>query len=140
MNVFSDIDALLSHVLAEGSKLKEAVVLIEGLLEFTESLCDVSECRKILKVIRPVAIMISASGLVKKELLDWMESLRGNADESVLKDLTEIELLQSELNWQLNNVCKVINNSLDKGNSDNFSPEYKENLESISSRINGILK
>lgn len=77
---------------------------------------------------------------VKKELLDWMESLRGNTDESVLKDLTEIELLQSELNWQLNNVCKVINNSLDKGNSDNFSPEYKENLESISSRINGILK
>jgi hypothetical protein len=63
VNVFSDIDALLSHVLSEGKKLQEAVVLIEGLLEFTESLCDVSECRKILKVIRPVAIMISASGL-----------------------------------------------------------------------------
>ncbi len=140
VNSFSDINALLSHLLVEGKKLQKAAVLLDGLLEFTESLCDVSECLKLLKVVRPVVITIRASGLVKKELIDWLESLQSKTSESVLKDLTDIELLQNELHWQLQNVCKVIDNSLDEGNSDNFTDEYKENLKSISVRINEILK
>ena len=123
-----------------GKKLEKAATLLENVLEGAETISDGICCKKILKVARPLAVMIYASGLVKNELLGWLEGLQNNADESLIKDLTEMELMQNELYWQLKNVCRVIDDSLDTEESNNITPEHKENLLGLSVQINGILK
>jgi HD-GYP domain-containing protein (c-di-GMP phosphodiesterase class II) len=140
VNPFGDINSLVIHLMSQGTKLHKAVALLEKVLEQTELIDDGHAYRKIIKAAIPVVLMSESSGLVKKEVLDWLPDLQNNTDETDLNDLIEMDLLQNELNWQLRNVCKVIDDSLNTEDSNNISEEHKENLESISKQINEILK
>lgn len=139
VNPFGDINSLILHLMSQGTKLHKAVALLKKVLEQTESIGDGHAYRKIIMAAIPVLLMSESSGLVKKEVLDWLSVSQNDTDETDLNDLIEMELLQNELNWQLRNVCKVIEESLDT-ESNNVSEEQKENLESISKQIKDILK
>ena len=140
VNPFGDMNSLVIHLLSQGTKLQKAAALLEKVLEQTELIGDGHAYIKIIKAATPVALMSESSGLVKKEVLDWLTDLQNNMDGTALNDLIEMELLQNEFNWQFRNVCKVIRDSIDIEDSNNGAVGHKENLESISRQINQILK
>jgi response regulator RpfG family c-di-GMP phosphodiesterase len=137
-NPFGDSNALVSHLLIRGKKLKNAVVLLDQVLELSQFMKPGTSINKLVKVTQPVVSMIRTSGLVRDEIIQWLETLQSQPDSSVLDDLTEMDLMQNELYWQLRKVCKMVNDYLDtKGRT--ISPEHTQQLERIAKNIDGFL-
>jgi HD-GYP domain-containing protein (c-di-GMP phosphodiesterase class II) len=134
-NPLGTIKALVSHLVNYCKKLQNVVALLEEVL--TLSIEAGSPCRKIVKVVKPVVIMIHSSGLMKKEILNWLEILQDDIDEIVLEELVEMELMQNELRWQLKRANKVIN-AYTEGPASADAPELKERIMTIMKQIEAV--
>ena len=58
--------------------------------------------------------MIYSSGLLREEILAWLQSLQQQPDESTLSELIETELMQNELYWQIKKVQRMLNEFVEK--------------------------
>ena len=136
VNPLANVKSLVTHLYEQGNKLQNAVALLEQVTALASD--EGNSFGKLMKVLKPVVTMIESSGVVKVELVRWLETLRDNDDSAVLDELLAMELMQSELCWQLKNVCKTINECSD---SKHFvaAPETRGQLADISGRINKYL-
>ena len=58
--------------------------------------------------------MIYSSGLLREEILAWLQSLQQQPDDSTLSELIESELMQNELYWQIKKVQRMLNEFVEK--------------------------
>jgi HD-GYP domain-containing protein (c-di-GMP phosphodiesterase class II) len=136
-NPLADVKSLVSHLLDHGKKLQKAVVLLEQVSSLAVG--EGISAKKIVKVVKPVVTMIQSSGLMKKEIFNWLETLHDDIDKIVMDELLEMELMQNELYWQLKSVCKVVNEYLD-AKEFVIAPEIKEQLVNIVGQIRALLQ
>ncbi len=138
INLHGDMQALLSSLLSRGDKLKDAIVLMKEELVKPKYIIEGDNFIKISMAARNVSIMADASGLVNGEILDWLEKLQNKNEEADLVDLIEMELMQNELYWQIENICRIITECLEKDG--NFGTvEHRESLKQLSGRLIEIL-
>ena len=97
------------------------------------------EAKKLQKVTAPVLHMMSSSGLLREEILQWLAALRDPPDESALENLIEMELMQNELSWQLGNVQRTLRDFLDKQNG-RMKPDDAQRYQNISDDLSKCLE
>lgn len=110
-NPLGDEQSLVSHLLEQRKKLMHADEIIDELLAFAIENGEI--CKKITKAVKPLDQMIHSSGLLRKEIMDWLLTLHGNSGGRVLEELLEMELMQNELLWQLKHVHKTVSGHID---------------------------
>jgi len=139
VNPFGDIDDLVVHLLARGERLQKAVALLQK-LDIAGLGNAENHHRKLLKIVKPVVSMITSSGLVASEVITWLEHLKREPSGGVLSDLTEMELMQNELYWQMKKVCRAIDQCLDANENDApFMQQLAETSKKISEFISGLV-
>lgn len=138
VNPLGDMKALASHLKARGKRLQQAVELLDKVLELCALEKRANYYCKLTRVAQPVAFMLKSSGLVESEILDWLEVLQIESDNSDEGHLTEMDIMQNELCWQLKKVCKALNEYIDK-DCYFIAPEQKNELWKISTQIEASL-
>jgi HD-GYP domain-containing protein (c-di-GMP phosphodiesterase class II) len=126
-----DIATQAEQLLAHGRVLQEAVeVLIQRqVFELLAKVKETPQSVSMHKVATHVLTMSTQSGLVSAELFDWLSQVHASPDETALLELNEIELMQNELLWQLNNAARVLGMYLENS-AERGAPECAA-LESI---------
>lgn len=114
VNTFTTFSALVEHLVARGNQLKSVVTLLEELLDMALLSGAGVEAKRIYKVTQPVVRMISSSGLLREEILAWLQSLQQQPDDGALSELIESELMQNELYWQIKKVHRLLNEFVEK--------------------------
>lgn len=114
VNTFDTAAALITHLSARGNQLKNVVTLLEELLDLALLSGAGVEAKRLYKVTQPVVRMICSSGLLREEILAWLQSLQQQPDESALSELIESELMQNELYWQIKKVQRMLNEFVEK--------------------------
>jgi hypothetical protein len=116
-NPDADIAALAKRLYERGQALREAVKLLAKpeVFELAVEVRKDNRGLSISKVTNHVLIMTAQSGLVAEELFSWLSGLITAPQPDALRELNEIELMQNELQWQLNNAHKVFRAFLDAG-------------------------
>lgn len=114
VNTFNTHRALIKHLSERGNQLKNIVTLLEVLLDLVLLSGAGVEAKRMYKVTQPVVRMICSSGLLREEILAWLQSLQQQPDESTLSELIERELMQNELYWQIKKVQRMLNEFMEK--------------------------
>lgn len=134
----TDISQMARTLQARGNALRQAVDLIQeqNVLGLLEGSTDSLVSQSLYKVINHLLEMTTRSGLVKEELFSWLNNIEKHPDQEALGELNQIELMLNELQWQLQNTCKVCSAFIeqDKGNS-----TRSRSIEEISGKIRGYL-
>ncbi len=114
VNTFITFSALVEHLSARGNQLKHVAALLEELLDVALLSGLGIEAKRLYKVTHPVVRMISSSGLLREEILTWLQTLLEHPDESALGELIESELMHNELYWQIKKVQRMLNDFAEK--------------------------
>ncbi len=114
VNPHGDLKTLVSQLLQRGMQLQKASLSLKQVPEISKSIEEGNKKEKMLKIIRPVVSMIVSSGLVNDDILSWLESLQDNTADPDLTHLTELELMQNELYWQLHKAHRALSDYLDE--------------------------
>jgi len=96
----------------------------------------------ILAILRRMLSTTAESGLLSEDLLSWLNEASETTDieDDLLDELNEIDLLTSELTWQLRNTMRMLCTYYDKLSENNKTTEsvkssidtIKDNLEKLS--------
>lgn len=65
--------------------------------------------KTLAKVITQVLGIIIKSGMVRGEIITWLDAKKNSPEEADMEELREMELMQAELLWQLNKVQRTLN-------------------------------
>ncbi len=65
--------------------------------------------RTLAKIITQVLGIIIKSGIVNEEIITWLDARKNSQEEVDMEELCEMELMQSELLWQLSKVQRTLN-------------------------------
>jgi response regulator RpfG family c-di-GMP phosphodiesterase len=114
VNTFQTSSALVNHLAARGNQLKNVVTVLEELLDLALLSGVGTEAKRLYKVTQPVVRMISSSGLLREEILAWLQLLQQQPDDSALGELIESELMQNELYWQIKKVQRMLNDFVEQ--------------------------
>jgi len=140
VNPFGDYHKYVDHLLARAEKLKKAKLILTPLINFVESYKENPCVKKMERIVLPVSQMINSSGLLESSLLDWLKSLDSRAGKVKIEELSEVELMQNELYWQLKKLHKSINECLKKGKEGvKMKKELSRNLEAFSEDMQRVL-
>lgn len=104
--------AMLDTLIERVDVLQDAIVVLMLVCELTKNLHDDVQFRKFSCVAQPVLHMINSSGLAKEDILIWLKSERLQADDENTRELVEMDLMQTELLWQLKKTVKFIDEFL----------------------------
>ncbi len=74
--------------------------------------------RRLLERTQQVEALITTSGLTRPELVRWLGSLLGTTDTGVLGELNETDLMLRELQWQVKNLIRHIDQYHDQAESE----------------------
>jgi HD-GYP domain-containing protein (c-di-GMP phosphodiesterase class II) len=130
--------ALVDHLHGRGRQLQCVVTMLDELQDLALRGGAAGEGRKLIKVVQPVVRMIRSSGLLRDEILLWLESLRDAEDQGVEADLTDMELMQNELYWQLKKVFRVLREYVTRDVS-RLAPDDQERLKRIDAGLDQAL-
>lgn len=138
VNPLGDIESLVTHLEYMGKNMQGSVVCLQDLLRYDESHENGVLLKKLLAIAKPVSIMISSSGLVADEIINWLSLMKKNKTEREEDHLIDVELMYSELYWQLKRVCKTMKACLGENDND-FSEEYRVMIEMNNTQIESFL-
>lgn len=65
--------------------------------------------KTLAKVITQVLGIIIKSGMVRGEIITWLDAKKNSPEEADMEELCEMEFMQAELLWQLNKVQRTLN-------------------------------
>jgi hypothetical protein len=100
--------AAMAHRLSQrGRSLQEAVGHLQIMVETLETRKVRGRGQHLLRSARRVQIMMISSGLIRDELLAWLDGLQAEPDTGMLAELNEIDLMQNELHWQIRNLLRA---------------------------------
>ena len=103
-----DLKTLIDRLVFHESRLRRSIEHIDGIKKSLELTVSFSG-EKISKLIAPVDEMVRLSGITSGNNLDWLFSLQKNPSNASRDKLQEISLMQGELRWQIDELCKTIN-------------------------------
>jgi HD-GYP domain-containing protein (c-di-GMP phosphodiesterase class II) len=112
-NHYGSHQKLVETLLSRVDVLQDAIVVLSMIHDLTEAEDKTPNQKRITVVTDPVLIMIQSSGIVRDELTLWLKKQRLQPDESVLRELLETDLMQTELLWQLKKAVRVVNEYTD---------------------------
>lgn len=138
VNPFGDIRMLVSHLIMRGKSLQGAVWILHDILDLSPRLGNAGLQRKLLKACKPVAVMITSSGLVRDEIFRWLDDMKENPDPGSFDDFADMELMQNELYWQLKKVSRVVSDCLDREGS-SLPDGHRACFEEAASELNKVL-
>jgi hypothetical protein len=105
---YGGIAAMASRLQQRGRALQEAVGCLQSLVDALEVLKKIrGRGQHVLRSARRVQTMMVSSGLIRDELLHWLEGLEAHPDTAALSELNEIDLMQNELRWQVRNLLRA---------------------------------
>lgn len=109
-NPVASAQEFATYLHARATGLQRAVNMLEHL---PPALLEVhphtGRCeREMIKTTALVLQMITRSGMVREELLAWLEHSVTHAQDSDVPELCELQLMQNELYWQLNQVKRTL--------------------------------
>ena len=137
VNPFGSKSSLISTLLDRGEKLKDSAMFLKKIMELKDSIKEGTAYHKVISVAQPVAKMIDASGLIGGEISAWLKNNQTKDEKRDLQQLSEMELMQNELYWQLKRVSKFIKEFLDK-DGDKIEQKHRGTLECISGQIDDL--
>ncbi|MBI5461612.1 MAG: HD domain-containing protein [Gammaproteobacteria bacterium] len=105
---YGGVAAMAQRLQQRGRLLQEAVGHLQAMVEKLEALPKRGgRGQHMLRSARRVQTMMVSSGLVRDELLGWLEALEVTPDTVALAELNEIDLMQNELRWQVRNLLRA---------------------------------
>ena len=111
----TDLNDYANTLFRRGKALKEAVTILmqRQVFEQIKLVKKIPEAAGLFAVTDRALGLTTRSGLVSDELLTWLEGMtREEIDANVLEELNEIELMQHELGWQLQDAVTTLAISL----------------------------
>ncbi len=114
-NPYEDYDKFVITLLGRIDVLQDAITVLQLISDLTPTpeKTPSTKYKVLSNVISPVIGVIKSSGMVRDEVISWLRSLKKQPDKSVMRDLNELDLMQSELLWQLKKAVRVINEYID---------------------------
>ncbi|MBI5558839.1 MAG: HD domain-containing protein [Deltaproteobacteria bacterium] len=137
-NPFGDYHKFVEHLVRRAEKLNKSKQVLDPLIRMVETVKNNHCVIKLGKIVLPVSQMVNSSGLLEERLMHWLKSLEAGPDQASIEDLSEVELMQNELYWQMKKLHKTINDCAEKGGS-KISPALRKALESFSLDMHRIL-
>jgi HD-GYP domain-containing protein (c-di-GMP phosphodiesterase class II) len=131
----ADAGISIDRLVSLETGLQEAALLLRE-LEVSGPETAAPAGGRIPKITKPVKTMIASTGLASEEIIGWLKSLRDEPSGPPLADLAELELMQGELRWQMEWICRTIEQELWKG--DNSGPPAAQ-LSDTAEKIAGCL-
>jgi len=105
---YGGVAAMAQRLHKRGQQLQEAVGHLQAMVEKLEAVPNRGgRGQHLLRSARHVQTMMVSSGLVRDELLGWLEALEAAPDDTALAELNEIDLMQNELRWQVRNLLRA---------------------------------
>lgn len=138
VNPFVDYHKFVDHLVRRAFKLNKSRQVIDSLVRIAETVKKNQCITRLGKIVLPVSHMVNSSGLLEEGLMEWLKSLETRTDQACLEDLSEVELMQNELYWQLKKLDKALNGCVEKNDS-KLSPALRKTLESFSVDMQRIL-
>ena len=131
----ADAGPLIEHLLSGGVRLRKAASLL-GEIDIAGPVTVETGGRRIERILNPVRSMVASSGLVSDDIIGWLENLRSKPSDAPLAELAQMELMQGELGWQLEKICRAFDQYLA---IDGSSDPRMTQLADVSKRISGCL-
>lgn len=110
---YGGIAAMAQRLRARGGTLQEAVGCLQAMLDQLENIQTRARGKHVLRSARRVQTMMISSGLIRDELLGWLDALEREPDPAALGELNEIDLMQNELRWQIRNLLRAFGEFFD---------------------------
>lgn len=106
VNPFKTVDKLVSHLYVRGAAMNGAIHLMSKLDDALIFFENGPKKKELQKVNQQVVKIISQSGILDKQMLEWLNSMDSSFDyrKVDLAELSEMELMQNELYWHLKRV------------------------------------
>lgn len=110
---YGGVAAMAQRLRKRGDALQKAVGTLQAMVDNLETLKTRSRGKHVLRSARRVQIMMVSSGLIRDELLGWLDALEQEPDSAALPELNEIDLMQNELRWQVRNLLRAFGEFFD---------------------------
>ncbi len=123
------LDTLITRV----DVLQDAIVVLMLICDLTRNLQDNDKYQKFSRVARPMLHMINSSGLGKEDILIWLKTLKLNEKNDKLRELIEMDLMQTELLWQIKKTVRFIDEFL--AGSGLFTAKQQQHLQKLSAYL-----
>lgn len=130
VNPLGSDEVLVKHLIDRATQLQHVVAALEELQDVLLLGGTGADGKKLYKVVQPVVRMMRSSGILRDEIVQWLQSLITAPDESAIDDLTEMELMQNELGWQVKKVHRMLRETCERGLG-SLSATDKSRLEQI---------
>ena len=128
-----DVASFAQKLHHRSKALKEAIEILvqRQILAIAQRVVDGRKGQALFKVTDHILTVTAQLGLVSEELFAWLSGMGMALDNSneTLNELYEIELMQNELHWKLNNACRVFRSFCEQECAED-AEEYN-NLRSI---------
>lgn len=114
---------LLGQVISRSAKLFAAVEPVDNITGITdqENLLAERCYRKLHALSERISRIIHSSGILRMELVDWLNKLNSNELDAALVELHQLDLMQNELKWQLVQMVKMINEICDSSSGETIN-------------------
>lgn len=94
--------------------LKQAVNAMGGIVRLLRGVQIGPKGRIALRAFNQVLACVTSSGMVRDELLGWVELIGDDVEDAVVLEINEIELMQNELVWQISSAQRTFNAFLER--------------------------
>jgi hypothetical protein len=106
-----------AKLLERGYCLQRTINEMDGAAHILKRFLDNTEFQLVLSVMQRVLVMVISSGMVRQELLDWLGLMASPLSHTALEEddfaqLSDIELMQNELMWQIGNVVRRLESTM----------------------------
>ena len=110
VNPFDKIEDLISHLYVRASAMTGSLRMMEKLMDVLVYFETGPKRNELLMVTGTVLKMIHETGALDDKMIKWLNNLitKKGAEEAGVEELSEIELLQNELYWQVKRVSDLL--------------------------------
>jgi hypothetical protein len=109
VNPFKTIEELISHLHMRGLAMSGSLQMLPKLMDILVFFDSGPKRNSLIEVTGKVLKMIHQTGMLDDKMIKWLNKLLSNKVKvTSLEELSELELLQNELYWQLKRVSDLL--------------------------------
>jgi HD-GYP domain-containing protein (c-di-GMP phosphodiesterase class II) len=104
VNPYGNYENLVGSLDGRARCLQRIVGDLDGVVDDLRACANRARGKDLLRALEHVRAMILSSGMLREELLSWLEDLKEGPNPDALGELVEMDLMFNELRWQLKNL------------------------------------